>query len=134
MADDARATFHAGTYNQYSIGVEVVSPGNLFLDANLAGRKIVQCPDIPQRAWSFTERQEDSIRFLADHLSATNGIPRAVPSRPDRINSVFRGHVEHRHVSPHKIDAGGLVMALLRSSFQISPATTADGLDDKGNA
>lgn len=67
----------------------------------------------------FTEAQYASIVRLADELSDRFAIPR-VTAAGDQVMKLapfaaFRGHAEHIHCSPRKIDAATLVMAHLRS-------------------
>ena len=116
-------TFHAGTANEWTVGIEIVSRGvQPALPARPRKPVSVRVHNRPVAALDFTAAQYSSILFLADHLSNELSIPKTCAAVEPVVMSPaqqlqFRGHLEHAHVSSGKIDSGGLVMKFLQEQW-----------------
>ncbi len=116
-------TYHAGTANEWTVGIEIVSRGvQPALPARPREPISVKVHNRTVAALNFTPAQYSSILYLAEHLSNELDIPKrcavvdpAVMSAKEQL--VFRGHLEHAHVSAGKIDSGGLVMKFLKEKW-----------------
>ena len=86
--------YHAGKANRWSIGCEIVGgPGK-----------------------DFTPAQYASIGELAE----ASGLPRVVFDSSKHDLATFRGHCEHRNITPKKIDAGGRVLRFLAKRWAVA--------------
>ena len=115
--------FHAGTANEWTVGIEIVSRG---VQPALPGKPrepvATRVHNRAVAALDFTPAQYNSILFLAEHLSNELGIPKTCATLDPVVMSpgeqlAFRGHLEHAHVSAGKIDSGGLVMEFLQERW-----------------
>lgn len=126
MADPATTVcYHAGSrVNPEFVGVEIVNRGvapslpkrnRPERDTVVRGRKMT--------GLDFTPEQYASVAFLADALSVAHGIPRICATGTDTFTPAelaqFRGHLEHLHVSPRKVDSGGFIMDHLRRHWNV---------------
>lgn len=114
--------YHGGSRaNERFVGVEI---SNKALGRPKAGRPREQAAARAHgrtfTAADFTDAQYASILSLADELSERFNIPRVCATghtvmKPAEL-AKFSAHAEHIHISPRKIDCGGLVMAKLRAN------------------
>jgi N-acetyl-anhydromuramyl-L-alanine amidase AmpD len=120
MADPATtACMHAGARaNRRFIGVEVVNRA-LVPASKRRPRPVTKGTAHGQTKdrTDFTPAQYEAILRLADELSARFNIPRSTAQGSTVLPHFerFQGHMEHIHISPRKIDCGGLVMSALRA-------------------
>lgn len=117
--------YHAGTANEWTVGVEIVSRGvQAALPARPREPVSVRVHNRPVAALNFTVAQYLSIQSLAEQLSHDLGIPRVCAGYEPTVmplgeQKAFAGHLEHAHLSAGKVDSGGLVMRFLRERWGI---------------
>lgn len=127
---DERTTvcMHAGTANDWTIGVEIANrgrppahsqmPGETYT-AVIHGRRLV--------CLRFSDEQIKAAQALCEHVAHEWGLPLMVPetSRGDLIldkltdiqQRAFRGVLGHLHVSDAKIDPGADLLTALRDAW-----------------
>lgn len=117
--------YHAGTANEWTVGVEIVSRGvQPALPVRPREPVSVRVHNRPVAALNFSFAQYLSIQSLAEQLSHDLGIPRVCAGYEPTVmtpgaQAAFSGHLEHAHLSAGKVDSGGLVMRFLRERWDI---------------
>lgn len=122
---ETTVAYHAGTANEWTIGVEIVSRGvQPALEVRPRAPVAVVVHGRTVKALDFLTPQYRAIHALAELLSHEQGIPRACASEEPRVmtpgaQAAFSGHLEHAHLSANKVDSGGLVMRFLRDAWKL---------------
>lgn len=132
MCAHDRVCLHAGVANEWSIGIECVSPGiamgsayaaeakrgvhrEVYIDRPRGGAHKVRMLD-------FTPPQTASLVLLVETLCDTLSVPRRVPMEGERYSprqftpaefASYRGVLGHLHVHPTKTDPGGRIFETL---------------------
>lgn len=134
MAPTSLVCLHAGIANEWSVGIEIVSPGipkgasyerekkggvvrPVYEDRMRGARR-------PLRMLDFTAAQTDAVMLLVESLCDTLGIARAVPiddegallrreMAPTEL-AAFEGVLGHFHCHPTKLDPGTRLLERLR--------------------
>jgi N-acetyl-anhydromuramyl-L-alanine amidase AmpD len=134
MAPHSFVCLHAGVANEWSVGIEVVSPGFPMGAAHERERKAgVQRPTYadrirkarrPIRMLDFTAAQADAVTLLVETLCDTLRVARAVPLDSDgsllrrQMTAAelaeFHGVMGHFHCHPSKLDPGTAPLERLR--------------------
>lgn len=135
MAPHGLVCLHAGIANEWSVGIEVVSPGFPMGSAYERERKAGVRREVYSDKWKttrragvkmldFTEAQNAALVLLVETLCDTLRIPRRVPidadgsllrreMRPAELAS-FAGVLGHAHCHPTKLDPGSAILERLR--------------------
>jgi N-acetyl-anhydromuramyl-L-alanine amidase AmpD len=121
---------HAGSRGNVGLGIEVSNRG---LPPKGAKAPILTVPTIIRgrrvNVIPFTADQEAKWVELAEWCAAKFGWPRQVPNETRVLTMTelrrWRGCLEHLHISPRKIDSGGLLCAaLVRAGWKaVDPAS-----------
>lgn len=134
MAPHSFVCLHAGIANEWSVGIEVVSPGLPLGSAYERERKAgvqravyedrMRKARRPIRMLDFTAAQNDAVTLLVESLCDTLRVKRAVPCEADgslmrRQMTVgemasFGGVLGHYHCHPTKLDPGTALLDRLR--------------------
>jgi N-acetyl-anhydromuramyl-L-alanine amidase AmpD len=135
MAPHDLVCLHAGVANEWTVGVEIVSPGlptrawdrerrggverAIYTD-RVRGRRAVRMLD-------FTAAQDAAVTLLVESLCDALGIRRAVPLGADGSLlrrqmtagelGAFSGVLGHYHCHPSKLDPGTAILERLRARW-----------------
>ena len=136
MAPHGLVCLHAGIANEWSIGVEIVSPGipkgTAYEKERKAGVRREAYPALMRKArrpislLDFTEAQTKSVVLLCETLCDTLGVRRAVPEEDGALQrtemspsqlAAFGGVMGHFHCHPSKLDPGTRILERLRERW-----------------
>jgi N-acetyl-anhydromuramyl-L-alanine amidase AmpD len=136
MAPTSLVCLHAGVANEWSVGVEIVSPGlpmgAAYEREKKAGVQRAVYADRMRKArrpiklLDFTTAQTDAVTLLVESLCDTLGIVRAVPTEGDELMrrqmtaaelGAFSGVMGHFHAHPTKLDPGTALLERLRQRW-----------------
>jgi N-acetyl-anhydromuramyl-L-alanine amidase AmpD len=138
MAPHGLTCLHAGPANEWSIGVEIVSPGLAMgaayrRELAMGVRRVVYADFIKstKRATEmvdFTTQQTAAVVQICDVLCDTFNITRAVPVNEcgallrremtaDEL-AAFSGVLGHYHCHPTKLDPGTRILEILRARWR----------------
>lgn len=139
MAPHSLVCLHAGIANEWSVGIEIVSPGFPMGSAYEREKKAGVRREIYSDRWKttrrtgvrmldFTEAQTASVVLLCETLCDTLKIKRAVPLDEDgsllrremRVAELaaFSGVLGHAHCHPTKLDPGSAILERLRERWR----------------
>lgn len=142
MAPHHLACLHAGIANEWSVGIEIVSPGFPLGSAYERERKLgvrreayedrIRRARRPIRMLDFTEAQTKAVVLLVEQLCDSLDIPRAVPMDGGELMrremtpaelATFAGVMGHFHAHPTKIDPGTRILDRLRERWASRAST-----------